>query len=283
MSAKWWDTSWNPVTGCTPISAGCDHCYAKVMASRMKAMGQKRYQGDDPFSVRVHDDKMDEPLKWKKPRRVFVNSMGDLFHRDIGSDVLEKITLAMFIAEQHTFLICTKRAEWMSECFVEPHGVLSRMDELPWPLPNVHLGVTVEREDYEHRIITLLHTPAAVRWLSMEPLLGPIDLHCVTWTNADCETPRSKYGSTHTTGVLIEGYSGDTLCNPIIDWVVVGCESGPNARPCKTEWVEAIVEQCSNAGVPVWVKQLNIGGQVTSDLAKFPEHLRLRQLPGGES
>jgi len=252
VSGKWWDESWNPVTGCTPISAGCDNCYAKGTAET-RLRGKGGYPEDEPFRVTLHEDRIPKPLGWRKARRVFVNSMSDLFHDDVPTGVLGRVfgsihsCQPMFKRPEHTFIICTKRPTrmqgWLTS-WAEQIGFQS------WPreYQHVHLGVTVENEHYLGRALTLATTPAAVRWLSLEPLLGPIGIEaCVK------------------------------------DWVVVGCESGPKARKCKTEWVEDIVEQCQFSRTPVWVKQLNVGGKVTSDLSKFPEHLRLRQLPGGEA
>lgn len=308
MSGRWWKESWNPVTGCTPVSAGCDHCYAKAVATtRLRGVGG--YPADEPFRVTVHEDRMDKPLRWTKPRRVFVNSMSDLFHDDVPSETIDAIFATMWACPQHTFIICTKRPERMLDYM----NGLPAGEEVPRIYANLHLGVTVEREDYLHRAETLLQTPAAVRWLSCEPLLGPLNLlpvladslcsNCGWLGFTDNDTPEGGLRKDYENDADEDGHWVCPSCeapeegsmldyspgynptgpNSKLDWIVVGCESGTNARPCKVEWVESIVEQCKRAGVAVWVKQLNIGGKVTSDLTKFPEHLQLRQLPGGET
>ena len=205
---EWTESSWNPVTGCTKISEGCRNCYAERMAKRLKAMGQPNYQNG--FKVTCHPHVLNLPLKWKKPKTIFVNSMSDLFHEEIPLTFLDEIFSTMNAARWHTFQVLTKRAERMAKL----------KDRFKWS-PNIWMGVTVENSDYIDRIDQLRSIPAAVRFLSIEPMLGPIP-----------ELNLEK-----------------------IDWVIVGGESGPGARPMKKEWALEIRDLCVNAGVPFFFKQ----------------------------
>lgn len=205
---EWTDATWNPVTGCSKISAGCLNCYAERMAKRLQAMGQINYRNG--FKVTCHDHMLEYPLHWKKPRTIFVNSMSDLFHEDIPDDFIFQIFEVMRRAKQHRFQVLTKRAERLE--------LLGR--SLPWSA-NIWMGVTVEKNDYRHRIDLLRQTTAAVKFLSMEPLLSAV--------------PRLNLSG--------------------IDWVIVGGESGPGARPMTKEWVEDIRYQCGRQGVPFFFKQ----------------------------
>ncbi len=231
---QWTDTTWNPVTGCTKVSPGCLNCYAEKMAKRLQAMGQPKYA--DGFKVKLHPDVFDKPLHWKKPRKIFVCSMSDLFHEDVPIAFIDCVIHTMAVCPQHKFQLLTKRPERM-KFVLGGKGVL----------PNVWLGVTAEDQQRAHERIPPLHAaPAAVRFLSLEPLLGPIFL-----------------------GSYLIG----------IDQVIVGGESGPNRRECKIEWVRDIVEQCRSAGVAVFVKQLHIDGKLVKDIEQFPEDLRIREFP----
>lgn len=207
-SIEWTEATWNPVTGCTKISPGCKHCYAERMARRLKAMGQARYING--FKVTLQDDVVDLPLRWKLPRIIFVNSMSDLFHKDVPDAFIKRCFDVMTKASQHTFQVLTKR----------PERVKDMKNDLPWPR-NVWMGTSVESDQYTCRIESLKDVPAAVRFLSVEPLLGPI---CAL-----------------------------QLAN--IDWVIVGGESGPGARPMEARWVRDIQSQCDAAGVPFFFKQ----------------------------
>ena len=207
-SIEWTESTWNPVTGCTKISAGCKNCYAERMAKRLKAMGNPRYVNG--FKPTAHPDVLACPLSWKKPRMIFVNSMSDLFHEDVPSDFVTKVFEVMRKAHWHVFQVLTKRGGRLAEL----------SSALPWPA-NVWMGVTVEAEDYLDRIDCLRITGPQTRFLSLEPLLGPfrrLDLHG-------------------------------------IDWVIVGGESGPGARPMKPKWVRSIRDQCLRASVPFFFKQ----------------------------
>ncbi len=212
MSARsgieWTECTWNPVTGCTKVSPGCLHCYAERMALRLQAIGHPNYVNG--FKVTLHEHMLGLPLKWRKPRMVFVNSMSDLFHRDVPVEFIQRVFAVMREASHHTFQVLTKRSARLAE--------LDR--EIEWP-ENVWMGVSVENEDYLFRVDDLRRTHARVKFLSLEPLLGPLP-------NLD-----------------LEG----------IDWVIVGGESGPGARPLRPEWVIEIRDRCLEAGVPFFFKQ----------------------------
>lgn len=205
---EWTDSTWNPVTGCTKISSGCANCYAERLALRLQAMGNPSYKNG--FSVTLHEDMLELPLKWKKPQAIFVNSMSDLFHEDIPVEFIKCIFSTMRKANWHRFQILTKRSERMLE--LSP--------QLPWA-PNIWMGVTVENKNHVSRIEYLKETGAAVKFLSLEPLLGPLP-------------------NLHLNG---------------IDWVIVGGESGPRARHIEKDWVVNIKNQCLNTEVPFFFKQ----------------------------
>ena len=205
---EWTESTWNPVTGCTKISPGCDNCYAERMAKRLKAMGQRNYANG--FEVTLHKHMLGAPLSWKKSQMVFVNSMSDLFHKKVPADYIKKVFEIMRIADNHRFQVLTKRAARLDKIAAS----------LPWP-ENVWMGVTIENADFVNRADCLRRTPAQVKFLSLEPLLGPIpDLNLIG-----------------------------------IDWVIVGGESGPGARPMDKKWVLEIKEQCDKARVPFFFKQ----------------------------
>lgn len=269
---EWTDATWNPVSGCTRASEGCDNCYAVVMTKRLEAMGNQKYAGlvnigKNHFNgvVKTHDDALHIPLRWRKPRRIFVNSMSDLFHKDVPFAFIDKVFAIMALCPQHTFQILTKRPERMAEYFNEGafelghNSVLGEIEELiedtdyrlyeflydnayaagylraygisdtgeygtqidRWPLPNVWLGTSVENAEQLWRIDELRSVPAAVRFLSIEPLIGDLGT------------------------VNLDG----------IDWVIGGGESGPNARPMKPAWARSLRDQCVAAGVPFFFKQ----------------------------
>lgn len=200
--------TWNPVTGCIKISQGCKNCYAARMANRLQAMGSTRYVGG--FAPTLHDDLIDQPLRWKKPRIVFVNSMSDLFQDAVPENFIYRVFDTMVRAPQHTFQILTKRSERLAE-------MASR---LPWP-ENVWMGVSVEDKRVVHRIEDLRSVPARIRFLSCEPLIGPLS------------------------NMNLKG----------IHWAIVGGESGPKARVMKEQWVQDIRQQCSSQGVSFFFKQ----------------------------
>ena len=207
-SIEWTESTWNPLTGCTKVSPGCKHCYAERMARRLQAMGQPNYA--DGFKLTLHEHVLDYPLKWKKSKMVFVNSMSDLFHQEVPLDFIQKAFNIMRQAYWHTFQVLTKRSSRLIE-----------IDKfIDWP-PNVWMGVSVENMDYISRIDNLRSTRAQIKFLSLEPLLGQLP------------------------GLDLKG----------IDWVIVGGESGPGARPLHPTWVTDLRDQCQYATVPFFFKQ----------------------------
>ena len=205
---EWTEATWNPVTGCTKISLGCRNCYAERMARRLHAMGQDNYRNG--FRPTTHNHVLDVPFVWKKPRTIFVNSMSDLFHEEIPESFIADVFETMQLAHRHTFQILTKRADRLAE----------QADRLPWPI-NVWMGVSVESSRYLSRVDRLREVPAAVRFLSIEPLLARIP------------------------SLNLRG----------IDWVIVGGESGPGARPMQADWVREIRDRCAESKVPFFFKQ----------------------------
>lgn len=205
---EWTESTWNPLTGCNKISPGCKNCYAERMAKRLQAMGQEKYRNG--FRLTLHPDVLEEPLGWTKPQMIFVNSMSDLFHKDVPVEFIQRVFNVMCRAHWHTFQVLTKRAE----------RLLELDSQLDWPA-NVWMGVSVENSDYKFRIDLLRQTHARIKFLSLEPLLGPL--------------PEMNLSN--------------------IDWVIVGGESGPKARPIRPEWVQDIRNQCVHASVPFFFKQ----------------------------
>ena len=205
---EWTDATWNPVTGCSKVSPGCKNCYAERLAARLQAMGNPRYRNG--FEVTLHEDQLTLPLRWKQPKKIFVNSMSDLFHEDIPDQFILRAFETMVNATWHRFQILTKRAERLAEM----------ASKLPWP-NNIWQGISIENADYVWRVQHLLKAPASVRFLSIEPLLGPIP------------------------NLPLDG----------ISWVIVGGESGPNYRQIKATWVREIRDQCTRADVPFFFKQ----------------------------
>jgi len=252
---EWTDASWNPVTGCTKVSPGCDHCYAETFAERWR--GTKGHHFENGFDVQLRPERLDQPLKWRKPRRIFVNSMSDLFHDAIPDEYIAKVFGVMAAAPRHTFQIVTKRHgrmrsllndhDWRSSVYLRESvtDLAGPPRDIPsWPLPNVWLGVSVEDQRWaDIRIPALLETPAAVRWISAEPLLGSVDLTDVAGINA--LEPDWMGGPTGGTGAP----------HPLLDWVVAGGESGPGARPMHPDWARGLRDQCQHAGVPFFMKQ----------------------------
>ncbi|MHB8646183.1 MAG: DUF5131 family protein [Thermomicrobiales bacterium] len=205
---EWTEATWNPLTGCTKISPGCKHCYAERLANRLQLMGQQNYTNG--FELTMHEHMLEVPLGWKKPQTIFVNSMSDLFHKDVPLEFIQRVFDVMRRAHWHRFQVLTKRAERVAE--------LSPL--LIWA-PNIWMGVSVETQRYAHRIDHLRKTGAQIKFLSLEPLIGPLrDLDL----------------------------SG-------IDWAIVGGESGPGARPMNPAWVTDIRDQCGQAGVAFFFKQ----------------------------
>ncbi|MBL1177613.1 DUF5131 family protein [Pantanalinema sp. GBBB05] len=280
---EWTQETWNPVTGCNKISPGCAHCYAADIA--------KRFWGERKFTdVQFHPERLEQPLKWRKPRTVFVNSMSDLFHESVTDEQLDQVFAVMALTPQHTYQVLTKRPERMQQyCDRLDLRRLIKAADLPMPsgsyqiklpLPNVWLGVTVENQKAaDTRIPLLLRTPAAIRFLSCEPLLEAIDL--AKWLRPVVVMHSESSGFLN--GDAIVGTSPDSQIN----WTIVGGESGSKARPCNVEWIRSVVQQCTTAQVPVFVKQLGSrpaglearGTGKHNDLEIFPADLQLRQMP----
>jgi protein gp37 len=247
---EWTNETWNPITGCTKVSQGCKNCYAERVA--------ERFWGDRKFTdIQLHEDRLEQPLRWKKPRMVFVNSMSDLFHEDVPFEFIRQVFDVMGKAENHIFQILTKRPNRMKEFYdwdrdffnaLPPDKFEKIKDE---SLPNVWLGVSVEdQKTADERIPILLDCPSAIRWVSVEPMLSSIDL--------------SKWLGEPTS----------------LDWVIVGGESGPNARPMNSYWARLVRDQCQSVGVPFFFKQgsQNNWGNY-KDFDKFPKDLQIREYP----
>ena len=262
--------TWNPSTGCDRVSPGCDLCYALTMAKRLKGMGSQKYRNDgDPrtsgpgFRFTMHPDVVTAPLHWRKPTRVFVNSMSDLFHAHATREFLARVFAVMALTPQHTYQILTKRPlrmrriltdemfwVWVMAAMTDMRGAQCDVfNERMTALPGVWLGTSVEtQKEADDRIPDLRATPGAVRFLSCEPLLAPIEL-----------------------AGRLDG----------IDWVIIGGESGPGARPMDPAWAQRIVDDCRAASVPVFMKQLGtiLGGKSHHDIATFPAGLQHREYP----
>lgn len=268
---EWADETWNPTLGCDRVSPGCDNCYA-VRTATIRAGNPhpgiaQAYAGltertdaglDWTGVVRLLPERLDKPLWWRKPRRIFVDSQSDLFHKDIPDEFIARVFAVMAATPQHTYQILTKRHGRMrallrSEDFQGDQLAQAWFDAVPrerrtrglieWPLRNVWLGVSVEDQKHaDLRILALLDTPAAVRWLSCEPLLGPVDLR--------------RMGPRRLVSALDVSYDQDTgAARRGIDWVVVGGESGPRARPMHPDWARQLRDQCTTGGVPFFFKQ----------------------------
>lgn len=314
-SIAWTDATWNVVTGCTKVSAGCAHCYAERIWPRVAGNKATKYHWWKFSDVRCHPKDLDIPLKWKKPRRIFVPSMGDLFHPSVPDEFIAAVFGVMAACPHHTFLVLTKRPTRMREWFVwvqSPRGcavdtmvqscawgmdvklplhkIKGTFLSYPWPLPNVWLGTSCEDQDaVDERVSTLQDTPAAHRFLSLEPLIAPIDLEYPTGSNPEISCCSD----------LMCGCRGGPANAPLIhglDWVIVGGESGPKARRCDRGWIRDIVRQCRDAATPCFVKQLgafqlsSVPGSLLhvinqhksrsgSDPSEWPEDIRVREIP----
>lgn len=298
---EWADATWNPVTGCSPCSEGCQNCYARRMAKRLQAMGQKKYRHG--FAVRFHREVLDEPLKWKKPRIVFPCSMSDLFHPSVEAEWQTDVWKAMAASQWHRFMVLTKRPKIMAEA-VETIGSVKKRNEwfalleysrskypndpvavkVQWPLPNVHLGVTVcNQKEADEKIPILLQIPAADRFVSIEPMLGPVDLTKLN-IKLPSEIPDHHYTEVDSLDTEGGGFQHDTPYSKPLDLVILGGESGPGARFCDPEWIRSIVQQCQSANVKCFVKQIHIktnkGFRLSKDMSEWPEELRVRELGG---
>lgn len=265
---EWADETWNPVTGCDPISEGCEHCYAKRMARRLA--GRFGYPAaPHQFDVTIHEGKMDQPLHWKKPRRIFVCSMSDLFHADVPTSVITAAFNVMERATQHTFLVLTKRVVSMIGWYA-----LMRLNRPAYRIPsNVLLGVTAENQARaDERIPILLQIPAAGYFVSLEPMLGAVDLRHVHSDVVEIDALAGDHGVYRP----LAGRSDEKL-----SWVIIGSESGPRARPMEEDWARKAIEQCKEAQVPVFYKQQIVGGKRVHlplmdgvQYAEYPEALK---------
>lgn len=290
-SIEWTDRTWNPVRGCSRVSQGCVNCYAEKMAARFSDEGHT-FEG---FAIRTPsgprwtgkveliESKLTEPLHWKKPQRVFVNSMSDLFHEALPDDAIDRVFAVMALCPHITFQILTKRPERMLKYFII--DAAERVERIlnhdygctmwtfkpkgDWPLPNVWLGVSVEdQETADARIPLLLQTPAAIRFVSYEPALGPVDFR--------------KFLPRRMSLDEIPGSALNDGCTDMwtigLDWIIAGGESGPGARPPHPDWFRQVKEQCRAASVPFFMKQLIERGRKLA-FDDFPEDLRIREFP----
>jgi len=243
---EWTDYTWNPVTGCTPVSEGCENCYAKQFAKRLA--GRHGYPKDDPFRVTLHPERLEEPLRWRKPRRVFVCSMSDLFHPDVPGKFINEVWMVMRNASQHLFLVLTKRPERML-AWTDAAAMAKAwpIDEI-WP-DNVWIGVTAENQQTaDERIPILLQIPAAVRFVSVEPMLSAVNLTQITIDEA-------RYVNALTgEHWLRDGFDKELEPLQRIDWIICGGETGPGARPCHPDWIRSLRDQCQESGVPFFFK-----------------------------
>ena len=312
-SIEWTDRVWNPVTGCTKVSAGCKNCYAERIAGRKLPQGG--FTDREFTEVRTHEDRLTQPLSWRKEQRVFVNSMSDLVHESVPFEFIDRVFAVMALTPHITYQILTKRPERMREYWAadrwniveqaieivsdEKGDVAGRLlreqfedDPSKYPLPNVWPGVSVEnQETADKRIPELLNTPAAKRFVSYEPALGPVDFG--RWIGGDD-------GDNHCVRCgcvwLEDGISEHDPCpsgfGPRLDWIIVGGESGPGARPFDIEWARSTVRQCKVAGVPVFVKQVGSRpfcsgrhgewkpkDRKGGDPSEWAEDLRVREFP----
>jgi len=232
---EWTDCTWNPVSGCTPVSAGCANCYAKTMARRLRAMGNAGYENG--FDVTLHPEKLTAPLRWRKPRKVFTVSMGDLFHEKVPFDYINKVWTVANTCRDHTFLILTKRPDRMAEFFADSHHSYWACEGPNTPPPHIWLGVSVENQPAaETRIPLLLQTPAAKRFVSLEPMIGPADISPWLASGRSIVNRKSSIDNS-------------------LDWVILGGENhNRNARPLHPDWARSVRDECRAAGVPLFFK-----------------------------
>lgn len=249
---EWTDATWNPTTGCTKISPGCANCY--IERTPPMRMAGRKFEGGK-IAIELHEDRLETPMRWREPKRIFVNSMSDLFHEDVPYEYIDRVLAVAAITQRHTYQVLTKRIERMREYFGENDGLTTplRIEHqcqllsgkqgawaqglIKWPLPNVWLGGSVEdKQRFDERVSLLRQVPAAVRFLSCEPLLGPLEFS---------DAGRRSDAISQLGRKALDG----------IDWVIVGGESGPKARPMHPDWVRSIRDQCQALGVPFFFKQ----------------------------
>jgi protein gp37 len=237
---EWTERTWNPVTGCSKVSPGCAHCYAETFAERWRGIPGHPYE--QGFDLKLWPARLDIPGRWRKPSVIFVNSMSDLFHEDIPEAYIERVFVRMMLAGQHTFQVLTKRPERMADVVPRIYESLSRQSpDRVGPLPNVWLGVSIENRRFVGRADLLRRVPAAVRFISAEPLLGPLR-----------HTDVYEDGCTS----YADGYADAELDLTGIDWLICGGESGPKARPMDLAWARDLRDACATTGVPFFLKQL---------------------------
>lgn len=275
---EWTDETWNPTTGCDRVSPGCDNCYALTMAARLKGMGNPKYQHDGSpltsgpgFGLTMHPDVLRLPFRWRKPRHAFVNSMSDLFHPAVPEWFIAQVFAVAAALPQHTFQILTKRhgrmrallsrgtlgTEGFADMVENAMGRYTHATLDEWPLPNVHLGVSVEdQQRADLRLATLCETPASVRFVSAEPLLGPVNLDRYLWlTGASSAGPFHDYAGRRRFGGGIGGQAITSVPSGDLHWVIAGGESGAGYRFPHIEWVRSLRDQCVSANVPFFFKQ----------------------------
>lgn len=301
-SIEWTNATWNPVTGCSKVSPGCAHCYAETLALTRLA-GKEGYPGlpwtpaNAAENVVLRPERLDQPKRWRKPRMIFVNSMSDLFHEQVPDDFIARVFAAMAAAPQHTFQVLTKRPERMRDWFAwEGQGInrcgtvrnefdwhfsegLDPMMRLfDWPLPNVWLGTSIENRRYVGRADLLRQTPAAVRFISAEPLLGPLVWDGVSYqSHGDGGRPEPIPAE-----AWEDGFDGPDLDLTDIDWLIVGGESGKGYRPIREEWVTDLLYRCEEEDTAFFLKQMG-GYRPGGALEDLPEDLRVRQFPSAAS
>lgn len=332
--------TWNPVRGCSRVSDGCTNCYAMRQAHRFSGEGQP-YEGlttirkgkvDWTGHARFVPELLAAPLKWRKPRRVFVNSMSDLFHESLSNEEIAAVFGVMAACPQHTFQVLTKRPkrmlewfQWLTDDGKTPadlkvqryayqvvgakrfplHRIKKTLLAYPWPLLNVWLGVSIEHQKTaDERVPLLIQTPAAIRFVSAEPLLGPVNFEHIG--NALFDREKAINRSVHGPAALSRYQAEAIVAHPELDWVIVGGESGHGARSCNVEWIRSIVQQCKQAGVPAFVKQLGsrpegddcepivhadgsrtvtvyqeftIGDRKGGEMSEWPDELKVREFP----
>ncbi len=280
---EWTEATWNPVTGCTKVSQGCKNCYAERDWARLSQNPKTVYHGREFTDVQCHPERLNQPLRWRKPRRVFVNSMSDLFHENVPFDFIDMVFATMSVTKAHTYQILTKRPERMAT-YLSADATQARIDaaldflarkhgwcacELEtWPLENVWLGVSVEDQaTADERIPLLVQTPAAVKWISAEPLLGELDLsHWLMQIDPyRCGLEDDPLARVLMNQAIRDGCGDGIRC---LDWVVAGGESGYKARPTHPDWALSLLRQCVEAGVPFLWKQWGTWGQLEGSDAK---------------
>jgi len=279
---EWTDATWNPVTGCSVLSPGCKHCYAMKLAGTRLQQHPSRAgltidTGNGPVwtgAIRVNEAWMDQPLRWRRPRRIFVCAHGDLFHEDVPDDVIDRVFAVMALAPQHVFQVLTKRAARMRDylsaadraaliCDAMSIHLLEEVCRgdapfpIDWPLPNVWLGVSVEDQlRAEERVPPLMAAPAAVRFVSGEPLLGRLDLRKIKVGEGDVDQTKPHAPGLKKIIFNIDALAGVQSFNwPRLDWVIAGGESGRDARPMHPDWARSLRDQCVAANVPFFFKQ----------------------------